>query len=81
MDTKQKKALNTNVDHVTEKNRVSVEDGADTLKEYKKRHEEDAMRAEYSWEELHHLMGRQKWKKAYVNKRSSSTLPGSFNWL
>jgi hypothetical protein len=48
MDTKQKKALNTNVDHVTEKNRVSVEDGADTLKEYKKRHEEDAMRAEYS---------------------------------
>jgi hypothetical protein len=32
MDTKQKEALNTNVED-TEKNRVSVEDGADTLKE------------------------------------------------
>jgi hypothetical protein len=33
MDTKQQEALNTNGDHVTETNRVSVEDGADTLKE------------------------------------------------
>jgi hypothetical protein len=33
MDRKQKEALNTNVDHATKKNRVSVEDGADTLKE------------------------------------------------